>query len=185
MANTKSKVVKTVDTANASTAKIPSVQTDTTEKKQYRVKQELDPNMIVTVRNGFQGQLIYKSKHTQEKFIWEEFGTEQDMELRELKNAKNSSKAFFENNWFLLDDPAVIEYLGVTQYYKNALSYDSFDDLFSKSADEIKEIVSKLSAGQKKSVAYRAKQLIADETIDSIKVINALEESLSIELIER
>ena len=43
----------------------------------------------------------------------------------------------------------------------------------------------KLSAGQKKSVAFRAKQLIKDGKIDSIKVINALEKSLSIELIER
>ena len=42
-----------------------------------------------------------------------------------------------------------------------------------------------LSKGQKRSVAFRAKQLIDEGTIDSIKTINALESCLGVELIER
>ena len=49
------------------------------------VAKDIDPNQIVTVRNGFQGMLIYKSKKTGERYIWQEFGDEQDMELSELK----------------------------------------------------------------------------------------------------
>ena len=41
-----------------------------------------------------------------------------------------------------------------------------------------------MSSGQKRSLAYRAKQLIADKTIDSLAVIHVLEESLGVELIE-
>lgn len=194
MANTKSKVSKnTVQKPATQKADVTknkeTVTTDiedvSTEKKQYRVKKNLDPNMIVTVKNGFQGLLVYKSRRTNERFVWETFGDEQDMDLQELKNARNSSKAFFENNWFLIDDPEVLEYLGVSQYYKYALNFDSFDGLFNKTPDEISDTISRLSTGQKKSVAYRAKELIANGSIDSIKVINALEESLSIELIDR
>jgi len=191
MANTKSKVSKS--TTTKSTASVVEKKTDVVnavvetvnEKKSYKVKKNLDPNMIVTVKNGFQGHLIYKSKRTNERFEWESFGDEQDMDLQELKNARNASKAFFTNNWFLIDDPEVLEYLGVTQYYKYALNFASFDDLFKMDADEIEETISHLSVGQKKSVAYRAKQLIDNGEIDSIKVINALEDSLSIELIDR
>ncbi len=154
------------------------------KKTEYRVKKNLDPNIIVTVRNGFQGQLVYISPKTKERFIWENFGDEQDMDLQELKTARNSSKTFFENNWFLIDDPEILDYLGVMQYYKYALNFEAFNDLFKETPAKITEIVSHLSAGQKKSVAYRAKQLIADQEIDSIKVIKALEESLSIDLIE-
>lgn len=154
-------------------------------KPSYRVRTSLDPAMIVPVRNGFQGKLIYISRKTGEKFEWEEFGYEQDMELQELKAARNASKLYFENNWFLIDDPEVLEYLGVTQYYKYALSYNNFDDLFEMSAAEIKERVSKLSRGQRSSVVYRAKQLIADGVIESLKVITALEEALAVELLER
>lgn len=154
------------------------------EKKSYKVKKNLDPGMYVTVKNGFNGTLVYKSKKTGERFIWEAFGDEQEIELAELKAAKNSYKSFFVNNWFLFDDPEIVEWLGMNQYYKYALNSASFDKLFEKSPDEIEKTVKALSDGQKKSVAFRAKQLIADGTIDSIKVIAALEKSLSVELIE-
>lgn len=140
---------------------------------------------IVTVRNGYQGKLVYVSKKTGEKFVWSEFGDEQDMELGELKSAKSASKKYFENNWFILDDPSIIEFLGLTQYYQHTLGIDGFDDIFTQSAAEVKKIVSELSDGQKRSVAYRARQLIGEGRIDSRSVISALEESLNTELIER
>jgi hypothetical protein len=107
------------------------------------------------------------------------------MEFSELKSARSSGKKYFINNWFMFDDPEVINYLGVTQYYKFALTLDGFDLLFDKSAPEIDGIIKKLSEGQKKSVAYRAKQLIAEGTIDSNKKISTLEECLGVELVER
>lgn len=191
MAGTKSKV--STSTKSVSTTMQPvqesegSNNTDikTTEKKQYKVIKNLDPNTIVTVVNGYQGRLVYKSKRTNERFEWDCFGDEQDMTLQELKNAKNASKSFFINNWFLIDDPEILEYLGVTQYYKYALNFESFDSLFEKAPAEIKSTVALLSSGQKKTVAYRAKELIATGVIDSIKIINALEDVLAVELIDR
>lgn len=177
-----SKSVKSEPVVAEVTAETASV---SAEKPVYKVKRNLNPNMVVTVKNGFNGTLVYKSKRTGEVFVWDVFGSEQEMELQDLKAAKNTYKAFFINNWFLFDDPEVIEWLGMTQYYKHALNTDAFNDLFTATPDEIKKTVAKLSNGQKKSVAFRAKQLIQEGEIDSIKVINALEESLSIDLIER
>lgn len=155
------------------------------EKPSYKVKKDLNPNMMVTVKNGFNGTLVYKSKRTGEVFVWDSFGSEQEMELQDLKSAKNTYKAFFINNWFLFDDPEIIEWLGMSQYYKHALNTESFKGLFASTPEEIKKTVAKLSDGQKKSAAFRAKQLIQNGEIDSIKIINALEESLCIDLIER
>lgn len=195
MANTKSKAAKKAVVNKPDT--VSEIKVDTTvctaealepqpvQKQTVRVRTELDPNSIVTVKNGYQGTLVYKSKKTGEKFIWDTFGDEQDMELSELKSAKNSYKAFFINNWFLIDDPDVIEYLGVSQYYNNALSYDEFESLFTLTPEEIERKLSRLSSGQKHSIAYRARKLIADGEIDSNKVISTLEKCLSIELGER
>lgn len=149
------------------------------------VAKDIDLNQYVTVRNGFQGKLVYVSKRTGETFFWDGFGTEQEMELRELKNAKNASKKFFVNNWFMFDDPWIIDYLGVGQFYKNALSIEGFDEIFKKKPNELKATISKLSAGQKRSVAYRAKKLITEKKIDSLSTISALEDALNIELIEK
>lgn len=192
MANTNTKARKTAAVfGTANTAEVDMVEQvvesapdKEAKKKSYKVKKNLDPGMYVTVKNGFNGTLVYKSKKTGERFVWEAFGDEQEIELAELKAAKNSYKSFFVNNWFLFDDPEVIEWLGMNQYYKYALNSASFDKLFEKSPEEIEKTVDALSNGQKKSVAFRARQLIAEGTIDSIKVIAALEKSLSAELIE-
>ncbi len=156
-----------------------------TEPEKPVVVKEIDPHQYVTVRNGFQGMLIYKSKRTGEKFIWSEFGEEQEMELRELKDAKNSSKKMFINNYFMFDEDWIIDYLGVRNYYQNGLHIEDFDNLFKKSPAEIKRIVSKMPSGQKNSISYRAKQLILNGEIDSRKTIAALEDALGIELIEQ
>lgn len=172
-------------------AKVKNIETPSEktseQKKEKIIPKEIDPNQTVVVSNGFQGKLVYESPRTHEIFIWDTFGDTQEIELRELRNAKSSAKKFFINNWFMFDDEYswVIDYLGLKQYYKNAISLDDFDDLFKEKPEKIVKIVSKLSEGQKKSVAYRARQLIIDGTIDSNKAIKALEESLGAELIER
>ena len=157
-----------------------------TERRQKKpVAKKVDLHEYIPVRNGFQGRLVYTSKRTGEKFVWNQYGDEQEMELLELKNAKNSNKSFFQNNWFMFDEDWVPEYLGVKQFYRYALPINHFDDLFEMSPNEVEERVSKMSKGQKKSVAYRARQLISEGGIDSIRVINALEKGLGIELTEK
>jgi hypothetical protein len=179
MANNTKENKKTVDNETEQKMNEPKKN----EKKP--VAKKVDLNQYIPVRNGFQGRLIYISKKTGERFVWSDFGDEQEMELLELKNAKNSSKQFFQNNWFMFEDDWVPEYLGVKQYYKNAIPIDGFDDLFEMSPDMIEERVSKLSAGQKRSVAYRARALIAEGGIDSNRAISALENALGIELTEK
>lgn len=156
------------------------------EKKPLKAK-DVDIHEYIPVKNGFQGLLIYISKRTGEEFQWERFGDEQEMELQELKNAKSSSKGFFQNNWFLFDDEYqwVIDWLGVRNFYRNALRDFEFDTVFTKTPEEIREIVGKLSGGQKQSLEYRARQMIADGEIDSNKAIAALEEALGVKLSER
>lgn len=171
-----------VEVQNVSPAPVVSVPE---EKKTYRVKKDLDPNMYVVVKNGFNGTLVYRSNKTGEVFVWSSFGDEQELELQELKSAKNSYKSFFINNWFLFDDPEVIDWLGMTKYYKHSINAEGFDELFKKPVDEIEDILSKMPEGQKKAVAYRAKQLIADGSIDSMKVITTVEKALGVELIDR
>ena len=75
-----------------------------------------------------------------------------------------------------------MDYIKVSQYYNKNLNIDNFDSLFNESPDKIKEIVSTMSSGLKDTVAMRAKQLYNAGTLDSRKRIEALEESLGVEL---
>lgn len=174
---------KTQSTTRKSTRKAPVEQPEVNLAPKINLT-NIDANQYVVVRNGFQGQLVYRSRKTGELFTWEEFGDEQEMELRELRNAKSSAKAFFSNNWFMFDEDWIIDYLGVGNFYKTAIPIEGFDDLFSLDAESIKETIAGLSDGQKESVAYRARDLVAEDRIDSKSVIKALESSLGITLAE-
>lgn len=162
-----------------------AVEEKTEKTVSYKERPKLSPNTVVTVKNGFNGRLVYRSKKSGDKYVWEEYGDEQEFDLQELKNAKNSSKAFFINNWFMIDDPEVISYLGVEQYYKNALDCDELLDLIDNEPEKIGEAIEKLSYGQKESVKFFARRLVGEGSIDSVKAIKALEDALNIELSER
>lgn len=172
------------ETLTQGSAKRETVSENAQEKKPL-IPKDIDPHQIVTVKNGFQGRLVYKSKKTGEKFVWDGFGAEQDMEIGELRSAKSSNKKYFINNWFMFDEPWIVDYLGMSQYYKFAISIDGFDKIFEQPPTELEKTIKKLSDGQKKSMAYRAKQLIAEGAIDSNKVISTMEKQLGVELIER
>ncbi|MBP5463317.1 MAG: hypothetical protein J6Y20_14520 [Lachnospiraceae bacterium] len=178
MANTNTRAKKKPEEADAPVAAVA-------EEKKPVVVRDIDPEQYVIVRNGFHGKLVYKSSRTGERFAWDGFGSEQEMQLRELRNAKNTSKKFFINNWFMFDEDWIVDYLGVRQFYKNAIRIENFDDVFKKPAGELKKLIAGMSDGQKKSLKYRAIELITSGDIDSRKTISALEEALGIDLIEK
>ncbi len=177
----------TRNTTNKTSARaaVKEVEPEVSQASKPLIAKDIDIHQYVTVRNGFQGKLVYVSPKTGERFVWDGFGTEQEMELLELRNAKNSAKKFFQNNWFMFDEDWIVDYLGLKQFYRHAIKIEDFDKIFETSPAEIKNTVASLSDGQKKSVAYRAKILIAEGKIDSNKAINALEEALGVELVER
>ena len=113
---------------------------------------------------------------------WEAFGDVQEMEYRELVSMRGNQRRFFEENWILIDDPAIIKKLGVERYYKNSLTTDNFNDVFTMPADEIKKIVPTLPGGTKDAIASEAKKKIETGELDSRSAIKALEDSLSVEL---
>ena len=192
MAETKTKAVKAAP-KSAAAAKAPAEEApqvleapkQEAPKQAYKVRKQLDPHTIVTVKNGFPGMLIYESSKTGEMFRWESLGDEQDMELQELKNARNASKAFYVNNWFRIDDPEILDYLGVAEYYKNALNLIDDETLRALKPEDIRSTVMKMSDGQKLALKYRVKQMIENGDIDSMKMITSFEEALGVELIER
>lgn len=169
---------KTAKRTKKASVEIPKV---IDEPKPVDAKQ-VDINQFITVLNGHHGTLVYESTRTGECFRWEEYGDEQELQIKDLRDAKNSVKKLFINNWFIFkkEDEWVLDYLGVKNFYKNAIGFGDFDNLFTKTPAELKKIISEMSEGQKNAVAHRAKQLVVDGEIDSRKVIAALEESLQV-----
>lgn len=144
---------------------------------------EITNETMIECRSGVSGNLIYKSSLNPGYVVeWSGLGEIQEMEYRELVSMRGNQRRFFEENWILIDDPAVIKKLGVGRYYQNSLSTDDFEDVFNMSADEIKEIVPTLPGGTKDAIASEAKKKIDSGELDSRSAIKALEDSLDVEL---
>lgn len=148
--------------------------------------EHVDQNQYIPVINGYHGVLVYTDSRTGETYTWSEFGDIQEMELKELRNAKNTKKFFFENNYFLFDDEYswVIDYLRVNDLYKNTISVDGYSELFTKAPSDMVKIIKTMTDGQKESLARCAQDKIASGEIDSIKIVRALEDGLGVTLIE-
>lgn len=146
---------------------------------------EITNDTMVECRSGVSGNLIYKSMLNPGYTVeWDDLGDVQELEYRELVSMRGNQRRFFEENWILIDDPAVIKKLGVERYYKNSLTTDDFEEVFSMPADEIKKVVPTLPGGTKDAIASEAKKKIESGELDSRSAIKALEDSLSVELEE-
>ena len=152
--------------------------------KAIKTKVELPLNMEVDVINGFHGRLTYVGKQSGITVDWEGFGDVQSIELKEIKSAFASQKKFFKENWWLFDDPDVIEFLRAEEFYKNALNSENFDDIFKMKPEEIEQIISGMTKGQKRSLGYRAIELINSGELDSRKTIDVLQKFIGFEIIE-
>lgn len=150
-----------------------------------KARPKLDLNEMVFVSNGFYGNLTYKSRKTGYTFKLSHFGDGDYIELGELLTAKNAEPKFFENNWFVIDDPDVLAFLNVEKYYEKYLDPEQFSTLFDLTPDEVKDKVAQLSKGQKASLTYRALEMIETGELDSRRMIAALEEALEVQLVEQ
>lgn len=182
---TKSTTRKT-DTAVDEVDAVTETKKSAPKKEEPIIPKEVDLNELITVKNGYNGKLVYVSARTHERFVWDGFGDEQEIELRELRNAKSSAKAFFMNNYFMFGPEFewVPGYLGMGAYYKNSIKPEEFEGLFDLPTDELREKLEKLTKGQKKTVNYMAREKISQGDIDSRKTIAMLEEVLGVQLIE-
>jgi hypothetical protein len=157
-------------------------------EKKIKAKVKIPLDTLVPCRSGVQGTLIYISKKINGYQIeWDSYGSVEYVELGELLSMRNTSRSFYVNNWIFFEDTddysalEIYEFLEVSKYYENAILGEELDEIFNKSPEDIKKIVSKLSKGVKETVAAKAKSLIDSGELDSGNRIKALEEALNVE----
>ena len=149
-----------------------------------QVAPSLELHTRIPVRNAFPGGLTYRDSRTGLMYGWKEEGDVEFMELQELRTARSTQPKFFEKNWWEIDEVRVLEWLNATKFYKGSLMLKDFDVLFSKSPDEIIDIVAKIPEAQRENLILRVRAKVAAGEIDSLKVVRALGEALGVKLTE-
>lgn len=182
-AEVEDKVRKELTTQNNSI----SLNTDLVTRNVKR--KSIPADYMIPVKSGVQGILVYLSKKTYGYTVeWNSYGDIEYIEYSELLSMRNTSKAFFENNWIFFEDTddytaqELYEILKVEKYYKNTVLGENLDDIFLMTTDEIISTIAPLSKGLKETIALSARNKIDSGELDSIKRIEALEKALNVEL---
>lgn len=163
-----------------------------TEARSYAKKTQIPMDYEIPIKSNVQGILVYLSKKTGFETQWGQMGDIAYIEYSELITMRNTARAFFEDNWIIVEDTdeytaeEVLYALNVDKYYKGIMNLDSIDEIFDLSIDKIKEIVPTLSKGCKRNVISRAMALIKenDSRLDSSSKVRTLEEILEVKLVE-
>lgn len=171
------KLKNTIMESNTENVKVP--------KRTKATRIPLDT--VVTVVCNTIGGATYISKKASGYIVeWEDFGSEEYMELGELVAMRNTDRRFFEDNWIILEDTdeydamQLYEFLKVAKYYKNVFTSRNIEELFLYSKDKITKTISTLSRGMKETIAVRAKQKLDDNTLDK-NIVDVLESALGIQ----
>ena len=188
MAYTKStkKIDAVVDsTEEAVTAEVETEAVTTTPAVIYKTKEKIPMDATVMVKNLTGGRLVYTSKSLNGyTLIWETFGEEIPIEMRELYNMKNTDKRFFTENWIEVDIN-VLRDLRMDVYYKDAISSREIENLFKLDTEKLIGRLTKASRTIQNSVGLKAIEMIGNKQLTDINVITALEKALNCELYER
>lgn len=151
-------------------------------KPKRKKKIEIDRNEMIACRSTTGGKLIYISSRSGDKYIWRDYGAVEYIDMGELLTMKSSQPTFLENVRFVVDDEEAATFLGLDRVYENMIQLDDIKSLFDKPATELGDILSKLPAGLKATVASKAREALENGSLDSRSVIKTIEDKLDVSL---
>ena len=168
---------------------------ETVEKESKPIKKsvKLDDTVLINVKSNTYGTLFFRNPRTGDATEWSHFGDVEQLTMGDLRAMKGTQRAFYENQWIYImgvedegyedvtaDD--ICKTLMVSQYYKNILDPDNFDQIFAWPENKIKDRVSMMGSGAKMNLMVAANTAIKNGKLDSLKRIKVLEELLGCEL---
>ena len=160
------------------------IEENISSEQTYKIREQLDRNMLVPVASFVFGKLIYNSLRTGAVWRFTDFGAKDEVELYELQSMKSSRPRFLTEPWLIILDDKVVDHLGLSDLYEKILKPQNLDKLFKARSSVIRSILEDAPIGMKKAVCTRAAQLIAAKKLDSRSRINAIEETCGVDLSE-
>lgn len=187
-ASSKKKVTETEDIVVNNDISVDTTveqKTEAPKKKAAPKKKKVSLSDFVDVQSCVVGRLIWKSRKTGYKMIWDEYGDINPMQVSDLIDMRNDSKSFFASNWVaILGDNAedVLDYLQVSKFYKDIKKPADLDEIICGDPDELSAFLNSANLNTKNTVVYRSKQLYDEGVIDSAKTISAIRKSTGVDI---
>lgn len=155
-------------------------------KPEMKEQWKPDLNRMICLKNIASGKLIYVSKRQLGyKIEWENPGDTNYIELGEFIALKNSDSRFVTAPWVRImedDEVEILKYANIFKHYKEILGLNNVSDILKLDFNSFKKKFDKLPEEYKNSVVEQAALMIKSGELDSIKIKDYIEKSMSIEL---
>lgn len=147
----------------------------TNTEKVTKVKEKLvlkDTDEVVVKSNVF-GELIYINDRTGDQIVWENYGDEQVLSAKDIRDMKAKQQSFFKEGWISIIDSSCVNFdeytlkdvydaLQIGRYYAEDLVSFDLDTVFTLSEDSLRKKVANMSNTVKRTVIIRANCCSAD-----------------------
>lgn len=158
------------------------------EVDEYRVKAEsgnlLKDDDKVQVMSGSSGAVVYYSETSRKSWRFDSFGQMDKIPYGELLTMQNRFPSFFKDGLIIILDKHVQEEFNLTELYKNILTPQNIDDVFTKKYDELEKIVKNLPEGMKLTFINKAQELYQQDKLDSFRVLQLIEKEFGFSLVD-
>lgn len=165
----------------------------TTNGQETKRNVKISGRTLVKVRSNVYGSLHYVNPFNGYRIVWPANGDVQLVEFDELARIKNTTPAFFQNQWVLImgvgDGEAckasadeICRALAIDQYYKGYLDPSAMTNICEWDDKTIADRVAVLSDSAKANLVATLNGYIASGKLDSLRKIAVFEKALGCEL---
>lgn len=148
-------------------------------------KKELDRHRLVPVMNMTYGKLIYISRKTGAKWVWESYGDVDEIELFELQSMKTSYKGFLNDPLLLVLDEEIVDYLGLSKKYEDILKFEDLEVLFKMNNKEFADLLELAPKSLVVTIVSKAREMYENGTLESIWKVNYLNDKYGTDIGQR
>lgn len=146
------------------------------DKRWLKSKEVKDREVRITSCNK---RVIFKNKKTGEVHKWLDTGDDLYLTVDEILTMDNQSHKFLRTPWLLIDDPEVVEAMGLKDMYDLIERVQDIDTFVTLPLDQIEADVNQLTKGFKGTLARLIDEKVENKELRDILVIRKFEELLS------
>lgn len=143
---------------------------------------EIKDEDMVQVMSGIHGELIHRSQKSGRMWKFSKFGQIDRMPFIELMTIYNNNPKTLEECFIVILNDKVAKNFNLSEIYKNIVSPNNLDELFKKDVKDLESIVENLPESFKTVFVIRAKELYEQGKLDSMSLINFIQNKFDISL---
>lgn len=133
-----------------------------------------------TVQSLVEGDLIALDSNGYE-IIWNGYGDEQELTLKDVKHIKRKSKRFFDECWIRIPEEWE-KVLRIEGYLDSDIDLDRIDNFFNMEPEKFNTMFTKASNGVRRIVIDKAVEKIYKSELDSRRIINIIQKESKVDL---